>query len=779
MRLTTAEIDRYGPLTGCRPACDNDITIVAGPNESGKTLYLEGILQLLEPNVTAHMDPGPRVDQSPTGRVIVEDGSDGHTCGDGTALSDVSRIDPNHLYNLFVIRDSDLALPDGSEYYTSLVEHLGDIHTTEIEAIRDGLVDEGRLTPANLNLANRSYNTKEVKQEADSLASDIETYLETAKQQEIPELEHQRFTVQNELQTVEDQLTTQRTVKDIATIEDAAEQLETYTTATEQLQKTTVDRDTLDELRGQKQSLSQVSNRIDDIDSTLDRKQTELENQREVLSDARVRHTELAQRESDVDRVETELDTYREQAADIATDDSETGFESRLEQRRYVTIAGLVGAGLAGGAGALTGSFGALLLGVVLLVIAVGAWVSHRRLTARAAEADAHEEKLLQTARDVGFDVQEPADVAPLIREYRDELDAAESRVTELDAEVDQLEDRVEELERTLQDKITEQQQLQTELTSTLEDADVESISEYEDRVEDMEAQDNRRSQAETILIRELGEPDAENPEEKIEYWESDLAARRSSIGDLDIDADHYEEAELERLENKQGELEGKLNEITSNLDEHQDKLDSFERQATELSPLPFVESAPRLQARTIDGLRTLAEDVAEFATEIERNAALSKKAITILDTIKKEEEQKVATLFDPDGPASTILSQLTDGRYTAVDYDPESESLEVQATDGHAFTPEQLSRGTRDQLYFAARLSLAKQLLGGDPGFLLLDDPFLAADSTRLQNGFETLQELADDGWQIVYLTAKKEVQDRMAGEYGCDMYELETLDY
>ena len=47
MRLTTAEIDRYGPLTGCRPACADDITIVAGPNESGKTLYLEGVLQLL------------------------------------------------------------------------------------------------------------------------------------------------------------------------------------------------------------------------------------------------------------------------------------------------------------------------------------------------------------------------------------------------------------------------------------------------------------------------------------------------------------------------------------------------------------------------------------------------------------------------------------------------------------------------------------------------------------------------------------------------------------
>lgn len=778
MRLTTAEIDRYGPLKGCRPACDDDITIVAGPNESGKTLYLEGVLQLLEPDVASHMDPGPRVNQSPTGRIIVEDGSDRHSVGDGTALSDISRIDPNHLYNLFVIRDSDLALPDGSDYYTSLVEHLGDIHTTEIEAIRDGLVDEGRLTSTRLNLANRSYNTKEVKQEAESLAADIEAYLETADEEDIPELERQRFTVRNELRTVEEQLGTQQTAKEVAAIEDAAVQLAVYRSATEQLQETTVDRETLEEIREQKQSLSQVGYRIDEIESTCDRKQDELETQRETLQDARERHSELTQRESDVERVESELDTYREQTADITTDD-ETGLESRLTQRRYVTIAGLVGAGLAGGGGALAGSLGAILLGVVLLLIAIGAWVSQRRLTSRAAEADAREEDLLQTARDAGFDVQEPADVAPLIREYRDELEGAESRARELEAEVNQLNERVEELESSLQEKTGEYQQQQSDLNATLDDADVESVAAYAERVEEMETQDARRSQAETILTRELGEPDADTPEGKISYWESELASRRSAVDDASVNADHYEEAEHEQLEQKQSDLESRLDEITTKLDEHQDQLDAFERRATELSPPPFVESTPSLQARTIDGLRDLADDVDKLISAIEWNADISKKAINILDTIKEEEEQKVATLFDPDGPASTILSQLTDGRYTSVDYDPNSESLEVQTTDGQAFTPDQLSRGTRDQLYFAARLSLAKQLLGGDAGFLLLDDPFLAADSTRLQNGFETLHELADDGWQIVYLTAKQEVQDSMADEFGCDVYELEMLDY
>lgn len=75
-----------------------------------------------------------------------------------------------------------------------------------------------------------------------------------------------------------------------------------------------------------------------------------------------------------------------------------------------------------------------------------------------------------------------------------------------------------------------------------------------------------------------------------------------------------------------------------------------------------------------------------------------------------------------------------------------------VERCDGRTFSPAVLSHGMQDQLYFATRVSLAQQLLGTDPGFFLLDDPFLTADPERLRRGFDTLQELADVGWQILY---------------------------
>ena len=85
MRLTTAEIDRYGPLYDCRPPCQDGISVISGPNEAGKTLYLEALLQLLDPDVADVMNPKPRVGQTPTGRVVVEHNGDQYEC-DGNTL---------------------------------------------------------------------------------------------------------------------------------------------------------------------------------------------------------------------------------------------------------------------------------------------------------------------------------------------------------------------------------------------------------------------------------------------------------------------------------------------------------------------------------------------------------------------------------------------------------------------------------------------------------------------------------------------------------------------
>lgn len=776
MRFETAEIDRYGPLSGCRPPCDDGITVVAGPNESGKTLYLEGVLQLLEPGVAAHMTPGPRVDQAPAGRVVLDDGAERHTLGDGVGLSDVSRIEPRHLYNLFVVRDSDLVLPEGTDYYTSLVEHLGDIHTTEIEAIREELVDDGRLTATRLDLANREYDTEDARDRAGSLADDVESYLETVAERGVRESVRERLRLRKELATVESDLGTQRVAGEVADLEDASRRFDEYVDASDAVRELAgFDRGTLDQLRDRKQDLAHARERIEDLEADLERERAEAERCRERLAEARDRRAELRQRESDVERVDEALDAHR----DRTSSRDGAGFEERLAQRRYVTVAGVVGGGLAAGGGAIAGSGAALAVAVVCFLVAVGAWLSHRRLADRAEDAASRERELLEQARDAGFAVDEPEDVAPLVREFENDLERAGDRVNELDARYEQFDKHVEKLEADLEAAESGAADLEGQLEAVLADRDVDTVDEYAERVEAKEDHERDRSDAELVLEREVGAPDADTSEEKIDFWESALDGWRTEIGDTDVDAAQYDEDELERLEARRSDLEDRLAALEADLEKYNERLDEFDRRASELSPPPFVEVDPALRARTNEGLRDLAADLRAVVETIERNADISRKSVELFDAIREDEERKVATLFDPDGPASETFAHLTDGRYRTVDYDPDAETLAVTTGDGETLAPRRLSRGTQDQLYFAARLSLARQLLGGESGFLLLDDPFLAADRTRLRNGFETLQGLTEDGWQIVYLTAKPEVHETMAAEFDCAVHELELLEH
>jgi uncharacterized protein YhaN len=124
------------------------------------------------------------------------------------------------------------------------------------------------------------------------------------------------------------------------------------------------------------------------------------------------------------------------------------------------------------------------------------------------------------------------------------------------------------------------------------------------------------------------------------------------------------------------------------------------------------------------------------------------------------------------------VFRRITDDRYTGVTYDAGDQVLRVHRDGRDPLTPRQLSHGTTDQLYLAARIGLADQLLGTEPGFFLMDDAFLPADRTRLRDGFEVLRDLADDGWQILYFTAKAEIGADLVDAHGLRCRTHDPLD-
>ena len=765
MRLTTAEIDRYGPLYDCRPPCQDGISVISGPNEAGKTLYLEALLQLLDPDVVDVMDPKPRVSQTPTGRVVVEHNGDQYECDGNTSLCEITQIEPAHLQSIFVVQDNDLQLPSNQEYYTSLIEKLGDIHTTEINAITSALKDRGRLTNRRLNISSdQSYhNAGDVHDKAEALAEEIRDYTEEIEAEGLDELDARRLRIKRELRETREQLDEQHRAKTVAEYERLSEQFDTYRSTSEQLAELDeYDRETLEELRTLSNDLKRDKEDLQELAADVEEKQGEVDETRREVDDLTDQQSDLERREPAVDEAQTALETYRNRQGNA------TGAERQIELTRPAALVSLLGAGGAGVAGAITGALSAIGLGIVLLLVSIISGGLYYQANQRLTGVETTRESALQTARDAGFEVETVDEIAPAIESFESELSRIRKRTAKKEQEHQNAQEALERLQEEKSDLETQIEDQENELAERLEEADVDSIDEYEEQVNVREELEPDQQTAKQSLVDRFGDPDADDPEDKAAAWERELDELVSDVDIDEVDADTYDEETLQQIEAQVERLKKKRDDLQERLDEHDDKLDEFDRRARNLNTQPFIGRGLGLDTRSKDGLESLADDLDSVVQQLEEDAELSRKALEIFGRIESQEEQKLSELFDPDGPASRTFEQLTGGRYTQVAYDPEAHDLVVERQDGREFRPKVLSQGTKDQLYFATRISLAQQLLGSTPGFLLLDDPFLAADPERLDQGFQTLQELAADGWQILYLTAKQEVSETMVEEYN-----------
>jgi uncharacterized protein YhaN len=98
-------------------------------------------------------------------------------------------------------------------------------------------------------------------------------------------------------------------------------------------------------------------------------------------------------------------------------------------------------------------------------------------------------------------------------------------------------------------------------------------------------------------------------------------------------------------------------------------------------------------------------------------------------------------------------IARLTGGRYRQV-------SIDDQTLDIHAWAPErgdwvaasQLSKGTIDQVFLAARIGLVRLVTQGRRPPLVLDDPFVTFDDARAAQAALLLRELSSD-FQVIYL--------------------------
>jgi phage shock protein A len=766
MQISELQIGRYGPLGDFSHQFEDNLEVFFGPNESGKTLLLESVLKLLSSDISGVFPGISRVSEQPSGHLYLETPDGEEQLGDDLYIEDISDITPNHLRNVFVVRDSDLELRDEHTFYDSVTQRIGDLHTNEIQAVQERLVETGRLTSLDgRGLSSAAYrdNAEDVRDSAADLAEDIQAYIEEVESDDIAGAEREFISVKTELQRCEKELSAQEDAETMDLYETLSGRLEDYRTAVDSIDEAFT-RETLEDIRDLDRDAQSADEEIDELSEQRENLREEI---RDLESDRETVEAELSpleDRSDDVDDVEHALKRFREVKSDAI------GAGRGMDVAKYVAIGGV---GL-GGIGAV---FGSTLAGVILAIVGVFSlgwyWLQLRSI--RAEERG--REEVLALAQDAGLEVNSVEGVGPAIREFRDRVQALEERRDSLEKKVSINETRLDDLGDDLDSERATRQDNRDSIRETLSEANVDDIEAYRNAVNQQEGMVNQRNSAEQSLSDTLDEPDTESPERKIEYWEAELS---SLIADVDgsVTSDTYDSDRLEDLRAEHERLVDRRENLREELDEHNNQVAMFIDRIQELSTQPFLDDPIALDARTVAGLRKLIPQLERLLTIIDQDADAAREALDIFDGLKAEEEQKITDLFGQDSRATVVFHRITEGRYEEVGYDTDEQVLTVRRDGGEVFTASQLSRGAKTQLYLSARVGLGEQLLGSEPGFFLMDDAFLPADGTRVREGFEILQELANDGWQILYFTAKDEVGEDVVEDSDLSSRNLTVLE-
>ncbi|MDI7251203.1 MAG: hypothetical protein QME89_01465, partial [Actinomycetota bacterium] len=136
----------------------------------------------------------------------------------------------------------------------------------------------------------------------------------------------------------------------------------------------------------------------------------------------------------------------------------------------------------------------------------------------------------------------------------------------------------------------------------------------------------------------------------------------------------------------------------------------------------------------------------------LSRRAKALRLALDWLDRASRDSLSSVTARLEK--MTGEYLGRITGGRYRKVTVEGEDLNLAVWSPEkGEEVKADSLSRGTVDQLYLAARLSLVEIICGEKNPPLLLDDPFVTFDSNRLRRAMELLREYAR-GRQVVIFT-------------------------
>lgn len=386
------------------------------------------------------------------------------------------------------------------------------------------------------------------------------------------------------------------------------------------------------------------------------------------------------------------------------------------------------------------------------------------------------EEKMLQLARTVGIHpAGTPDEMVSFLEGYLEKQDE------EIKEALVKAEKEYQEQEEKLNNFIQENSLCEREIERLAQD-----LREFHNSLTECAGELDRVQGTVERLMQKTGKPDPASLEKAVkqkECMERDIDLAVTRLKTLLGSEDEWREKLLalkpymeqypnprsvEELDEEKTRLETALQELREQEDLLQQQFDKLRQQE--------LEESKSLYAAGCGDAATLALRLKEAEQVLESAIRESLAALWVQKAAEAAKEDFEVTLLEPLSRASEIFHSIT-GRYDAINYVRQGGELSFTVSQqGTTYSEELLSDGAKAQLLLSLRLALLEQILGGEAGFLVLDDPLLNSSQTRKQKAVEVLLDYARRGWQLLYFTVDG-VAAEIFQELGGDLVEFKRV--
>jgi uncharacterized protein YhaN len=191
---------------------------------------------------------------------------------------------------------------------------------------------------------------------------------------------------------------------------------------------------------------------------------------------------------------------------------------------------------------------------------------------------------------------------------------------------------------------------------------------------------------------------------------------------------------------------------LSENLDSMETRLNHCRQEKADLSQ----EISRLASADDISRLRTEEEGLLEEIRLLSRDWACYAIARFLLGEARKqfEQEQQPKVIHD----AGTFFQTITNGQYEKIIAPIGEDTIDVIMRDGRRKQPEELSRGTAEQLYLAIRFGyISNFTVNGEKLPVIMDDILVNFDPGRAQQTAKTILKLSETH-QVLFFTCHPE---------------------